>query len=198
MGDLDPYEIRRRGKEMAGDWRCLQCNEVFNPSETLNSKFRWAGDHWQHHHKDPIGHIKMVCVTEDRQPTGAEHLRVNKYVHDAICDEFKQTISRLEEKLGTMHADFYTMQDGSLVRDLRFVVETKQKTIARLKVRCKHLDDNLEEARDGLYDDRDELKRKCRQQEQTIAGLRTELSELTTWVNDAIAESNRKAKEETQ
>ncbi len=133
------------------------------------------------------------CIIEQQQKQKLAAEDTLQRLNVVVADQSAE-IERLGEKLGTMHADFYAMQDGSLVRDLRFVVETKQKTIARLKVRCTHLDDNLEEARDGL-DDRDELSH---QQEQTIAGLRTELSELITWVNDAIAESNRKAKEETQ
>ena len=49
-------------RPMDGVWRCLQCNLIAAPSETLDAAFRWAGDKWQHHHDWPVGHCNMELL----------------------------------------------------------------------------------------------------------------------------------------
>lgn len=56
---LDPEELGRFPRVPEADgWYC-ECGET----PDLSSKWRWAGDHWQHHHGYPIGHISCYHPT---------------------------------------------------------------------------------------------------------------------------------------
>ncbi len=46
----------------APNWIC-ECGKVCNPMGEDGEDWRWAGDHWQHHHGYPIGHIRVWRAT---------------------------------------------------------------------------------------------------------------------------------------
>ena len=61
------HKIRRAvagADPMYGEWEC-SCGLVCNPSKNVDADFHWAGDHWQHHHEYPMGHVRMSPKKED-------------------------------------------------------------------------------------------------------------------------------------
>ncbi len=61
----DPKKVDIFTTEELDKWACGSCGQTPDP---LSDRWRWAGDHWQHHHGYPAGHIPAELIKSQRKP----------------------------------------------------------------------------------------------------------------------------------
>lgn len=92
-------------------WIC-ECDAWLFPAigGGTDPAFRWAGDHWQHHHGYPIGHVRMYearalldrCLAAERAKEEAEAARARA---DRWCKEDAAEIHELRDSLFAAQRD---------------------------------------------------------------------------------------------